>query len=297
MSQWLYEYFRDTIQPLISDKSGRKLAPPPSFTSDKAYFPPSFWIHLPEPVFLLSRHRFHPAVLYRPRIFLWLPHFFVDNLCCPNCGKALEKNGPLSPRRITDMEDSFYIVAWAYYCRKGCKSHFHGWGRKILDSLPPFLRLAFPAILSRKAGISRNVLSLLRVGNQHKMGPSGVRSLLCENHTLRFSILQAQYLEAAFENVRGRSTLESNQVQSSLHDYLPDQIPGFGDFGDVAGYAGFVPSERYLSAMLNRAIEADEPDADQHTSCLEPDQLAPDDSHKACAAIVFSSALLTCLDH
>jgi hypothetical protein len=97
------------------------------------------------------------------------------------------------------------------------------------------------------------------------MGPSGVRSRLCENHTLRFSILQAQYLEAAFEKVRGRSELELNEVQSSLHDCLPYEIPGFGDFGDAAGYAGFVPSERYLSAMLSRAIEADEPDADQHT--------------------------------
>ncbi|KAJ7856166.1 hypothetical protein B0H13DRAFT_1902769 [Mycena leptocephala] len=42
-------------------------------------------------------------------------------------------------------------------------THFHVWSRKILDSLPPFLRLAFPATLSRKAGLSRNVLSILRV--------------------------------------------------------------------------------------------------------------------------------------
>ncbi|KAJ7930460.1 hypothetical protein B0H13DRAFT_1858596 [Mycena leptocephala] len=155
MPQWLYEYFRDTIQPLISQKEGRKRAQPPSFTSRKSHALPSFWINPPEPVFQLSRYRFHPKILYRPRVFLWLPHFFVDKLCCPNCGKPLEKNGTLSPWRITDLQDSFYIVAWEYYCRKGCGSHFHGWSRKLLDSLPPFLRLAFPATLSRKAGLSR----------------------------------------------------------------------------------------------------------------------------------------------
>ncbi|KAJ7818406.1 hypothetical protein B0H14DRAFT_2601286 [Mycena olivaceomarginata] len=73
-------------------------------------------------------------------------------------------------------------------------STFSGWSKKLLDSLPPYLWLAFefPAILSRNSGLSRNVLNQLCIGNQHKMGPSGVWSLLLESHTLRFSILQAQ---------------------------------------------------------------------------------------------------------
>ncbi|KAJ7511076.1 hypothetical protein B0H11DRAFT_2386613 [Mycena galericulata] len=154
--------------------------------------------------------------MYWPRVFLWLPHFFVAKLCSPNCGKSLEKNGALSPRRVVNIDDCFCIVAWAYYCRKGCSSHFHDYSRKILDSLPPFLRLAFPETLSRKSGLSRNVLTILRVGNQDKMGPSGVHSLLSENHTLRFSILQAQYLEAAFEQELHTSGLMSLNVPSSV---------------------------------------------------------------------------------
>jgi hypothetical protein len=46
-------------------------------------------------------------------------------------------------------------------------------------------------------------MSQLHVGNQHKMGPTGVHSLLLEMHTLHFNILQAQYAEALFEQVRG----------------------------------------------------------------------------------------------
>jgi hypothetical protein len=80
-----------------------------------------------------------------------------------------------------------------------------------------------------------------------------------------------------------------------IHCLSLDEIPGISDFGDAAGYAGFVPSERYLFAKLNRAIEADGPDADQHTSCLETDDLAVDDSHKAWSTFSLrASVVLTC---
>jgi len=200
MPDWLYKYFGDVIQPLILTKDGSKLAKPAIFGA-KTYAPASFWVHTPEPAFSLSRHHFDPSILYRPRVFLWLPHFFVDALRCPSCRKVLEKNGALAPRRIIDVDHSYYIVTWAYYCHNGCKSHFHGWSQSLLNSLPAWICLSFPAVLSRKSGLSCNVISQLRVGNQHKMGPTGVRSLLLEMHTMRFNILQAQYMEALFEQV------------------------------------------------------------------------------------------------
>ena len=123
-------------------------------------------------------------------------------------------------------------------------------------------------------------MSQLRVGNQHKMGPTGVRSQLFEMHTLHFNILQAQYVEALFEQVRIQQIVDPHGAQSNLHAYLFRDIPGFGNFSDAQGYAGFVPSVHYLSDMLNKAIELEQPDADQHTACLAPDQLAVDDSHK-----------------
>jgi hypothetical protein len=284
MPTWLYVYFRDVIQPLILQKSGRSLSKPAVFSNTKAYIPASFWIYPPEAAITLYLHRFDPPALYCPRVFLWLPHFFVKSLRCPNCTSILEKNGALSPRRITDVEDSFYIVTWAYYCRKGCKSHFHGWSRKLLDSLPPWLRLSFPAILSHKGGLSRNVMSQLRVGNQHKMGPTGVRSLLLEMHTLHFNILQAQYAEALFEQVRGRAA-DAENVQSNLHAYLVEHVPSFGNFSDPQKYAGFVPSVQYLAEMMNKAIESEERDAEQHTACLATEQISVDDSHKVCLMV------------
>jgi hypothetical protein len=135
-------------------------------------FSSSLWVHPPEPAILLSQNRFDPFVMYRPRVFLWLPHFLVEGLKCPNlgCGKILEKNGAIAPRLVTDVEDSFWIVTWQYYCRQGCKKVYRGWAKPLLNSLPAFIRLAFPAVLSRKQGVSQRLLTQLRVSNQHKMG-------------------------------------------------------------------------------------------------------------------------------
>ncbi len=253
MQDWLYRYFATVIHPLIHNKNGGKiLLAPPTFTESKPYAPPTLWIRSPEPVMSLSVHRFEPTLLFRPRVLLWLVHFFVDVLSCPKCGKPLEKNGALPPRRVVDLEDSFYIVAWAYYCRQGCQAHFHGWSQRLLNSLPPYVRLAFPAILSRKIGLSCNVVSTLHVGNQHKMGPSGVRSLLFEMHTRRFNVIQLQYLESIFERLQTRESANAdfrNYFDASM------KVPSIGNFSDIDGYGGFIPGERYLAAMLNKAIE------------------------------------------
>ncbi|KAJ7433193.1 hypothetical protein FB451DRAFT_1196390 [Mycena latifolia] len=301
MPTWLYEFFRDTVQPLLFEKSGRKLLRPAIFYTQAAHSLPSFWLQPEEPVLALEGYRFDPPILFRPRVFFWLPHFFVHQLNCPKCGGKLQKNGALTPRRITDLDSCFYIVSWAYYCRDSCKSYFHGWSDKLLNSLPAYLRLAFPAILSRKTGLSKNVLTMLRSGNQHKMGPSGVHAMLYEMHTLRYNTLLLQYLESAFEQQRGVQMFDS--TQSTLHPFSADPscIPPFGDFADPQRYAGFAPSVSYLTSMMNKAIERDEPDADQHTSCLSPDQADIDDSHKIIkhianeAGVPIFGALWTCM--
>ncbi|PBK82595.1 hypothetical protein ARMGADRAFT_1038499 [Armillaria gallica] len=104
-----------------------------------------------------------------------------------DCAKPLEKNGTLPPWQVTDLEDSLYIVTWS---------------QELISSLPPHVQLAFPATLSHKGGLSHSVMQTLRVGNQHKMGPNGVHSLLLENHTHQFNVLQAQYLEAILERIQ-----------------------------------------------------------------------------------------------
>jgi hypothetical protein len=124
------------------------------------------------------------------------------------------------------------------------------------------------------------------------MGPSGVCSLLLEMHTLRFSVLQAQYLEAVFDMVHGQ--LEgTNQMQTSIHSYMTMQVPSFGDFGDPQKYVGFVPSKFYLAQMMNKVIRINKHDANQHTACLAIDQIAIDDSHKVLFLCIYLHFLKT----
>src|SRR6266436_8645259 len=110
------------------------------------------------------------------------------------------------------------------------------------------------------------------------MGPQGVYPLL-KMHTLHFNKLQSQYLSAIFELYQGH-TFDTSQ--SNIHSYFNQKFLSFGNFSDINGYSGFVPSEWYLTSMMNKVIEQDEADANQHTACLAIDQLAIDGSHKVC---------------
>ncbi|KAJ7088237.1 hypothetical protein C8R43DRAFT_1142287 [Mycena crocata] len=277
MAEWEYNYICTTVGPIILKMDGRSRAKPPIFDGPN----PTLCVQPPDPLLSLLAHRSDPTVLFRRPIRLWLPHFWVDKLLCPRCREVLEKNGAITPRRITDIEEDWYLVTWSYYCRnKSCKSYYHGWSSKLLSSLPPYVQLAFPAVLSRKGGLSRRVLTLLRGANQHKMGPTGVRSLLLEMHTLRFNTLQLQYLESIFELEYGRQSGEAGQVQTTLHAFDSTRFPSFGDFGTPDKFNGSIPSVPYLTLMMNKAIELEEGDANQHTACQRPDTLAVDDSHK-----------------
>lgn len=282
MPEWLLDYFEE-IGLEIMKKEGRNLAMPSCFSKAGPLSLPSLWITPPDPIFLLSENQFKPRLLYRPRVFLWLLHFFVKVLICPDCKKCgLEKNGALPPRRITDLEDNFYIITWSYYCRKGCGHYFAGWSPRLLASLPRQLQLAFPAVLSHRGGLSYNVVKLLRTSNQHKMGPSGVRSLLMELHTRRYNRILLQYLETVFSVVRNQEEADQARTGRSLDSFVTAGrvVADFGDFWDPNGYAGWVPSERYLTKMMMADVERDEDHANQHTACLPMDQISVDDSFK-----------------
>ena len=56
----------------------------------------------------------------------------------------------------------------------------------------------------------------------------------------------------------------------------------FRTWGDVEGYAGFVPSHRYFCAFYNTLIERHAPEIDQHMAMLPADILCIDHSFKVC---------------
>lgn len=277
-------YFGKVIRPLITHADGKRrraICPPPYEAPQ-----PSMWVLPPDPAFVLAKKIFDPVILWAPRVFLFIPHFFCE-VRSPCCNGPAEKGGPTAPRCITDVEDNFFIVTWEYRCRK-CKRSWTGSSPELMAALPRWLQLAFPADLSCRAGLSKSVITHLRVANQHKMGPAGVRAMLVEQHTLRHNRLHLQYLETALEVYRGN---KAGQTTIEASFALNMTIPEFGHFGDPKRYNGSVPSESYLTEMYTKSVEADEAVSNQHTSLLAPDQISVDDSHKVRWVLRFSVAL------
>ncbi|KAJ3522150.1 hypothetical protein NMY22_g12013 [Coprinellus aureogranulatus] len=306
MPEWLQQWFAEVLGPALSPKDGKALPTPTCYLRSDSVTSPTLWIDPPDPILARSQTKLSPNVLRRPRILLWLTHCFAPDgiLKCPRCEGKLEKNGMLSPRRITDLEDNFYLVSWGYYCRSGCKAHFPGWGKELLDSkfLSPRVRLGFPVQLSHRGGVTKRVLRTMRVCSQHKMGPTGMRALLMEHHTHRFDRIRLQYLESVYRIENGFEANQGSGSQSRLTSHMKLVTADFGNFWDKDGYAGYVPSERYLTKMLNRAIEEDEEDSNAFVASLAMDSIAVDDSYKITKHIAkednsrLFDGLWTCMD-
>ena len=206
-------------------------------------------------------------------------------LLCPLCGsQPLDLNGVYRPKRVVDLEEIVWLITWRYHCkvcRKGCS----GWAPRLLDSLPTSIRLAFPAVLSRKGGLTLRVAQSLLVAGRQKSGISGFHKQLLHLHTHKFDRAHLQYLEACREvEEKNLGICSQNQDtgQCSLVQYctIKDAAP-FGNFWDQDRYAGYVPSQGYLTTMFNRLVEADTAVHNQHTVLLPTDApAASDDSFK-----------------
>lgn len=86
---------------------------------------------------------------------------------------------------------------------------------------------------------------------------------------------------ANFELIEGQQSFDATGRQATIVSFLKQKaFEAFGSFSGPDGYSGAVPSDCYLSAMLIKAIEVAESDANQHTSCLPIDILSIDDSYK-----------------
>ncbi|KAL7410044.1 hypothetical protein BDY24DRAFT_444398 [Mrakia frigida] len=205
MSESTYDYFSNEITHLLGQKEGVRTKKPPSFDAG------SFWIHPPDPVFTLLSRNINLPLLYRPRVYLHLPHLLV-HLRCPRCKGSLEINDKSPPRRVVDVEDNFYIVTPRYYCRKTCKETWSGWDPQILRTLPASLQLAFPAMLSQRSGLS---LAVVKRWDPPEFVPSSSKV----------------------------TPVDSTGSKTR-----------FGNFSDLNGYGGFVPSKDYLVVMLNRSL-------------------------------------------
>ncbi|KAK9312672.1 hypothetical protein V1524DRAFT_369208, partial [Lipomyces starkeyi] len=177
-----------------------------------------------------SMNSLSPAPCYLPKVFYWIPHQARGvKLYCPTC-RAEGKSRPLAekgwgndPRRVTDIDQNWYLYSRQYVCKKdyshhGCGKRF--WGSLLLDVLPAGLRGQFPAFLTRRSGISLEVARMLRISFSSGMGPAPLRSMIEQLHRARYDRLRHVSIET-FKQLKEEARLQQIQVEKPIPVLFP----------------------------------------------------------------------------
>ncbi|KAG2191089.1 hypothetical protein INT47_010405, partial [Mucor saturninus] len=97
----------------------------------------------------------------------------------------------------------FYIMTKRYRClSSSCSSTFNGYDSKIMRQLPIQLQAEFPAYLSHRGAVSKQVGDFLRPCIQNSMGPERIAKVLRELHILKHDRSELQYLTAMKTYIR-----------------------------------------------------------------------------------------------
>ncbi|EKM75412.1 hypothetical protein AGABI1DRAFT_9421, partial [Agaricus bisporus var. burnettii JB137-S8] len=268
---WLMEPFRAAVdKSKVRDKDGL----PPLYQSS------TFWFPTASPFFLLrSQSHVPPQKLYNPRFFLWDPHALYK-IPCPKCSRMLNRHEPIpQPRRCVDLTSTFWIIGYRYRCRHCTNPNtgrrsitFRSWDPRIMALLPAELAAEFPACLSYRSGISKQLFELMRATFQNGIGSSQFADLLRVQHLLAYDNLHLQYLNHLISRQKGLDSWINPTKRFA--PFLP--------FDDTSaeGRHGFTPSSAWLRDMYDSYIESHRNEFNQHMSMLTGEICAIDHSHK-----------------
>ncbi|KAF6741348.1 hypothetical protein DFP72DRAFT_1116992 [Ephemerocybe angulata] len=225
----------------------------------------SFWLPLKHAFFSLNKVQLSPHTMLVPRFFYWDPDLLVDSITCPRegCMGKLMRHGLLEyPRRIVDLEGSFYMIGARYQC-PNCSKTFVSWDSELMSKLPDALVASFPAWLSHRSGISDQLFAFMRCCFQNGMGAKQFSDSLNTIYRHRHDQLEIQYLQMII--ARTERTSENAQ-------YPP--------FPSFEGSCSHAPSAQYCRDAYDKLIEEIESMLDQHMAQLSCRGLAMDHSHK-----------------
>ncbi|KAG2224799.1 hypothetical protein INT45_005323 [Circinella minor] len=196
----------------------------------------TFWILSLDPFFALHNPTteilalcedesfdYNPVILYLPKVFLWIPHFLVDNrLKCPhpNCSGKLTSNGYRKgppARRVVDLQS-------LYKCNNShCKKSFSGHDSRIIRKLPLHLQQEFFAYLTHRSSISKD----------------------SELQKWTHARLEFQYLNC----------INSRRANPTMQETIDvPEFKEFSSYSDKNDYAGYSPTAQYLRVLYTVMI-------------------------------------------
>ena len=119
--------------------------------------------HEPPPPPEVSTDPPNPLCYFRKRLFIWAPRRLWNiPLICPECKIKLTHGGIYTiAREVIDLNWKYYMVGEYLRCSK-CRQPQCPWRTELLDQLSPAQRLRFPAILTKKLALDKNVATLMK---------------------------------------------------------------------------------------------------------------------------------------
>ncbi|KAJ7146921.1 hypothetical protein C8R44DRAFT_845839 [Mycena epipterygia] len=195
-----------------------------------------------------------PNALYLTDVFVWLPRLLLPLdfvFKCIFCEKDTMgddgwNSNPVA-RRVVSLDSCYYILTKRLrcgLCRKGCNMY----DEKILAQLPVHLRNEFPAFLTHRSGIDKNLLTLIRSGIAQGLTPHSWERILQELHLRNRDLAEQTYLHA---------------LKHCPESRLPESLTPFSSFSDKSGYAGFSPSRYFISSVYVEYMSYIKPHQDQ----------------------------------
>jgi hypothetical protein len=198
---------------------------------------------------------------YLRDIKVWLPdlQWGLEAMpCCPTC----ESNIAVRPhcwrdnhfgRRVCDLGTHYFAMSRRYICRT-CQAQaddladdehytFMGWNRKSLELLPFGYGDEFPAHLTWKGGVDKQILDLMRPLFNKGFRPESFSRTMLELHSKAWT---RAYRRRELDLARDKR----------LDPTLPAKVGKFSSFGDPSKYAGMVPTGRYLQSVYVNYFES-----------------------------------------
>lgn len=208
-----------------------------------------FLVRPQQPVFALLQNK-QPDTLYQRDIFVWLPHLLLpkgEKFCCYKCEKPVQNSGYAHnprARKVVSLSSWYYLYTCRYKCpNKECDVQtFYGTKDKFLEKMPVYLQRAFPAVLSHRGALDKELASLLRPLFVNGFGGSLFKELIEELHAIHYDNLDVMRL----------STYLIKRAAGSLNNTIENH---FKPRKHPMGYRDFVPSGGYFAAMQQEATE------------------------------------------
>ena len=190
-----------------------------------------------------------------------------DVLQCPHCKSERGQYQPLSrkgynsspfARRVKGLYRDYFLLTNRLECVKtssgGCGAKFQGTDPAVLTQLSRPLQEAFPAFLTTRAAVDKNLVSVMRSCFATRFGPEPFAAMLAE----------MRYLDHAHRELLYTSAL---QCSPTAHPSVSGPEP-FSDIKDKQRYAEVISTTNYFKGVFVDWMRAYRPFFDRIVSSL-----------------------------